>query len=64
MDIKRQYKELALARTAAEIAGNDNESISRDEMERFLYDLFTNEHDAAHYSDATELGINIRVSPQ
>ena len=61
LDVKRQHQGLAIARAAAKIASDDDGVIERNEMEQFLYDLFTNELDAAHYESVTELGINLRA---
>ena len=62
LDVKRQHKQLAIAKAAAKIAGDDNDTIDRNEMENFLYNLFTEQFNAEPYETKSELGINTSES--
>lgn len=59
LDVKRQHKELALARVAADIANGEDEFIDKNEMEQFLYNLVTEQYADMDYQNAEVLGINI-----
>jgi len=49
LDVKRQQKQLAIAKAAASIAGDDDYAVDKSEMENFLYDLFTDKFNKRSY---------------
>ena len=61
LDVKRQYQGLSLARAAVRIASDNDDRVTREQMEHFLYELFTNENDAVSYDMETQLGMNMRL---
>lgn len=61
LGVVKQGKELAIAKAAAKIAGSGDEVVDKSEMERFLFDLFTNQLDSNEYKTDSELGINVKL---
>lgn len=62
LDVADQRKELGIARKAAKLAGGEDESVTKDEMEQFLYDVITGKEDSTEYDSASKFGVNIGVN--